>query len=320
MPSLLKSVEEIIQNGNLVDHPFFNSVQLAEEINKIDFSNKYPQFRACLERLEDHQLLQGCLAILRLTPDLAADADQFHRIFRAGCDYEQISCALLAQGDYSQQYGSRRRFGNRNYNVWRDLVIPSRRKADFEKTQDVLQKLLDIFKVDPNLTVSKYIRSWLIEYESNPFKEKDWRYYYIKYAEFRKHDKGFYYWPDALKVYESFMILSIELSGKNLDPILLAIKNRISSNLFLGNYGSPLVYSHGLATIRILNKDEGFLLEAVDPDGQLLIDAAVSRGYATANAICPIQKSVNGLDIQDRVDIGANLIRVLNDLHINESE
>lgn len=312
--SLLNSVEDLVGNGKLDGHQFLNSTQLTEEIDKLQFIHQNPHLREVVELLEDHKLLQGCLAIIRLTPDLESDAEQFHRLFSTTCDYEKISCALLTIGDYSQKIGNRRRFGNSNLFVWRDLFMPSKRKGDFEKTQETLQKLLDLLKTDSSLTVSNIIQTMLEQYEMNPTLERSWSYYYINYADFRKHEKGFYHWPDPEKQYESYMIKSIERDGKNWDPILFTIKNIAGHKVSLGNYSSPLIYSHGLATLRIFNRSEGYQLEAVDQDGQILLNHAVSDGYITSEFIYPIQQSPLNHDTEDRVQKGIELIEKLDSL------
>ena len=312
--SLISSVESIIQDGQLDGHANLNSTQIEDEKRKAAFLEEFPHLRESLERLEDHYLLQGCLAIIELTPDLAAVSAEFIRFFHNSEEYDLYSCALISRGDYSQQYGTRRRFGNRYWTVWRELFTPSRRKSDYGKTQRVLADLLNMLMKDSNLTATKIVQSWQAQFEVSPNKEKDWRYYYIKYADFRKHEKGFYHWPDATKQYESTMILSIEIGGKNWDPFLYTIKNRLSHQVTLGNYSSPLIFSHGLLTLRLFNKNEGFQLEAVDSDSQMFLAKAVDSGYINNQFMCPIQQSEDGLDIEDRVQVGIELIEKLDKL------
>jgi len=164
---------------------------------------------------------------------------------------------------------------------------------------------------DSNLTASKLIQSWQSQFEASPNKEMDWRYYYIKYADFRKNEKGFYHWADSTKLYESTMILSIETGGKNWDPFLYTIKNRLGNKVTLGNYSSPLILSHGLATLRLFNKNKGFQFEAVDSDSQMFLSNVVERGYINDQFFCPIQQSEAGLDIEDRIKKGTELIKNL---------
>lgn len=311
---LIESVERIVINADFDEHTALNTTQIEDELRKMQFIDQYPQLREPMERLEDHQLLQGCLSIIELTPDLADDSAQFLRLFHHNCDYEQLSCAMLTQGDYSQYYRHRRRFGNKNWTVWRDLFLPSRRRSDYDKTQIVLRKLINLLKSDSSLTDKEIIKNWLDQFESNPMMERDWRYYYIKYAEFRKHEKGYYIWPDESKLYESFMILSIEIGGKNWDPINIAIQNNLSHKVYLGNYSSPLFLNHGPSLIKIYNKNEEFSLEADDSESQALLEKAVASGLINDQYTCPVQQSDNRLDIQDRVQVGVKLIENLKEL------
>ena len=312
--SLISSVESIIQDGQLDGHANLNTTQIEDEKRKAIFLGQFPHLREPLERLEDHQLLQGCLAIIQLTPDLAAVSAEFIRFFHNSEEYDLYSCALISRGDYSQQYGTRRRFGNRYWTVWRELFTPSRRKSDYDKTQKVLADLLNMLIKDPNLTATKLLQSWQAQFETSPNKEKDWRYYYIKYADFRKNEKGFYHWPDTAKLYESTMILSIETSGKNWDPFLYTIKNRLGHQVTIGNYSSPLIISNGLATMRLFNKNEGFQFEAVDSDSQMFLVNAVENGYINDQFMCPILQSEAGLDIEDRVQVGIELFKKISEI------
>ncbi|HEY5466975.1 MAG TPA: DNA/RNA helicase domain-containing protein, partial [Clostridia bacterium] len=319
LPSLLQAVTDFMIGGNLDICSSFNASQLGDEKAKLLFLQQYPDLQETVECLEDHRLLQGCLAILRLTPDLADNAAQFHGVFHTNCNYDEISQALLTFGDYSQKYGTKRRFGNMKESVWQDLFAPSQRKGEFGITQDILQQLLDALKADPTLTLSMIIEFWRAQYEVDPAKERDWRYYYIVYPEFREYEQGYYYLPDATKPFERFKILSIEWGGKHWDPCLLAIKNAVGQQVSLGNYGDPLIY--GLETVKIYNKQKGFSLEADadNADGQALLKCAVMSGLITPEFTCSVQQSAGELDTENRVKKGIELINALERLKVSRA-
>ncbi|WP_340124611.1 hypothetical protein [Methylobacter svalbardensis] len=266
-------------------------------------------------RLEDHHLLQGCITIFKLLPDLNDYADSFHNTFTVGCDYDSISQALLTFGDYSQKHDWRRRFGNQNNSVWRELFTPSQRRGDFHNTQNALYFMLGHLHNLPASTVDSIINSYFALFTANPAKEKDWRYYFIKYTGFRKNEDGFYYWQDTTKPYQCIMMRRSTLGGFHWSPFLFSLKKASTTLMNLENYGAPLIYVKGNATVKIFNQNDGFRLEALGLDGQALLDDAAKAGYITSSFVCMVKQALTGVDEEDRIDKGVDLIHSLNTLH-----
>jgi hypothetical protein len=75
--SLLLSIEEIVLNNNIDADAEFSSTQMFEEGAKAEFLDRYPAMKETLFKLEDHQLLQGCAAIFKLSPDLDMHTNRF---------------------------------------------------------------------------------------------------------------------------------------------------------------------------------------------------------------------------------------------------
>lgn len=315
---LLISVFEVICSNKLDVETKFNKTQAKEEEDKASFIKQNFHLLHTICQLEDHHLLRGCIAIFMLMPDLEDYAAQFNDIFYVGCNYELISCAMLTFGDYSQKTGWSRSLGNKNDSTWRELFVPSQRRGDFDNTQSVLYNLIGSLHANSTSTLETIINSYLDMYEADKAKEKDWKYYFIKYPEFRKHEDGYYYWPDASKQFECIMMRRKTLGGFHWDPFLVSILRAVGNMVSLENYGAPLIYVKGNATLRMLNKNDGFKLEAVDADGQNLLNNALNSGLISTEFICSVNQSAAGLDEENRIEKGVQLINLLNKLQYNQ--
>jgi hypothetical protein len=313
MTSLLQSIDELIMYGKLNEASRFNKTQIKEEEEKALFIEQYVQMDDTVYRLEDHHLLEGCISILPLSYELPDLATQFHQVFSIGCDYDEISCALLTFGDYAQQVNGTKKFGNKNHSSWRELFTPSQRRGNFHHTQRILYKLLKEFNNMPGLTIESIILDYL---KNNSVKEKDWRYYFIKYPKFRKHEDGFYYWPDPSKPYECFMLRRKTLGGFHWDPYLATIDKVLGFEVSLDNYGHPLLYLKGNSTVKITNHNDRFTFDAFNEDGKALLDAAMKAGLISSEATYVIQQSAAGLDDEDRVQKGIDIIRAFQQILI----
>jgi hypothetical protein len=310
MPSLLHSVFEIIVNDTVDNDSRFNKTQIKEEEEKALFIQQHSKLHDTICRLEDHHLLEGCLSIFKLLPDINDNASQFHKVFSVGCDYDVISCAMFTFGDYSQKTNWSRRLGNKNNSVWRELFTPSQRRGNFQSTQEVLYQLLEKLN-QTSATLESIIHDYVTAYS---LKEKDWRYYFILYPEFRNHEDGYYYWPDETKPYESVMMRRKTLGGFHWDPYLVAIRNALGNDVTLDNYGAPLIYVKGNATVKISNQNERFIFEALDDEGRTLLNAAIHNGLITAESVYLIKHSPSGLDEENRIEKGIQIMKALNHL------
>ena len=190
MPAILRQVDSIIIDG-VIDESIpinFNAIQLTEEIQKLEWTTSHPEEAEDLFRLEDHRLLDGQIGIIGL--DNLSLGGRFESLF--GCDYDAIDCALMATGDYSQQEkGTRYRVGSSSLSsAWKELFHKSSDSMQFEKTASVLRALL----AQSSDYSDDYLISLASEFVRHREDEKkyDWRYYYIKYKEFRPGRYGTY--------------------------------------------------------------------------------------------------------------------------------
>ena len=182
MPAILAEADAIIMNGAIDDsiENNFNVSQLSEEKEKITFIDANPAMQETMFELEDHFLLNGQISIVGL--ENLAFTKRFESLFK--CSLDRIDCAMMALGDYGQvernkwryQYGSTYQF------AWDGLFHKSA-NSGFDNTKSILISLLDTNEEFTNEVLKKIADDYLQECESNnlyPF-----RYYYIKYREYR---------------------------------------------------------------------------------------------------------------------------------------
>lgn len=182
MPAILKETEAIILTGAIDDslENNFNVSQLSEEKEKIKFLEANPNMADTLFELEDHFLLNGQISIVGL--ENLAYTKRFESLFK--CNFDKIDCAMMAIGDYGQvernkwryQYGSTYQF------AWNELFHKSA-NFGFDNTKSTLISLLETNEDFSNEILENIADEYLRECEKNslyPF-----RYYYIKYHEFR---------------------------------------------------------------------------------------------------------------------------------------
>ena len=308
MPFLLKTISEIIINNYIDEDSKFNKKQIEEELFKQSFIENNRELKDTIYKIEDHSLLQGCLAIFNFDTNLANYSKAFSKIFTSDNKYDIISRALLCFGDYSQKYNWRRRFGNRNDSVWRELLTPSQRRGDFQNTKDVLYSLMTQLLENPQCKLEDIISNYLSTFNDQKDNSKDWRFYFIKYDEFRKNEDGFYYWKDMNSQYESIMMRRSTLGGFNWSPFLFTLKTKIGDVVTLDNYGNKLLLPINNATLVINNLNTGYKIEAYDEDSKDLFVKILEHNFINSNGICEIRQNTDGVDIEDRVQQGIDLI------------
>ena len=313
MQSLLDTVSEIILNNHISDESKFSKRQIDEEVTKQLFIESNGPLKKTLYKLEDHHLLQGCLAIFDLDNSLVNYSIKFAEIFKAKCDYDDISCALLSFGDYSQKYSWRWRYGNNNDSVWRELLTPSQRREGFKNTKNVLYKLLNELIHYKDQDMKEIISAYLNLYEVEKDKPKEWKYYLVKYPEFRKNEDGFYYWKDKAKPYESIMMRRSTMGGFNWSPFLYILKEKIGDQLLLENYGAPLLITKSNATLKFTNHNNGYKIEVYrdDDGGNEIVLKIINHKIVNAEGILEITQNEVGLDMEDRIDKGIELITAI---------
>ncbi|MBP9990788.1 MAG: DUF262 domain-containing protein [Bacteroidales bacterium] len=231
MPQLLAETKEIILKGTIPTGTGYNKRQKEEEQAKIDWLLTNLDKQDALFHLEDHSLLYGCIAVVGL--DNFANFDKFRELFN-NCNWDLVSQALLAKGDYSQVVGWRWQLGTENNSTWEDLLHPSNQRTGFEgQTKTTLNALLSsLTKVDKS-NLQQIIDNFLNDENT----QKDWRYYFVKYNDtMLSNTFGYYYTYDDGDYHTLRMHTKERLSGRNWNVFILTLYYQMNEKYDLGDY------------------------------------------------------------------------------------
>lgn len=228
LPAILKQIDSIIIEGKISTEfsPNFNLNQLNEEIEKDKWVNENEKEAEKLYALEDHTILHGQISILGLEHiDLA---ERFFTLFN--CNWDKVDCAFLAINNYRQQNLNKWRYqmgSSENPLAWEALFHKSKSQG-YNNTKNVLVTLLSKTDDINDDFLTSIAETYLKECEDKKIFE--WRYYYIKYPEFRPGRYGKYYIkqyrdePGIIKNYELVAMWSAEaVSSLAWSPFLKAI-------------------------------------------------------------------------------------------------
>lgn len=289
MPAILAETDAIILTGAIDEtiENSFNASQLLEEKEKIAFLVKNPDMADTLFELEDHFLLNGQISIVGL--ENLAYTKKFESLFK--CSLDKVDCAMMAIGDYGQlernkwryQYGSTYQF------AWNGLFHKSA-NSGFDNTKSVLVSLLAANEEFSDEILKKIADDYLQECEDNhlyPF-----RYYYIKYQEYRPGSYGKMHNNSAETNPYMFLVMQTrqQLSGNSYYPYL---KVASESHLSKDDMGQRLVFGdeHIICTnnsyLRRKNEDESIVDTISIPQNEDGIDTEdriiVLKNYIKAN-------------------------------------
>ena len=291
MPAILKQTEAIILTGVMNDvGPSFNAHQILEEKKKITYLESNPNMASVMFELEDHDLLKGQISIFGIDnlDNLHHYTKRFKSLFE--CDKEKVDCAMMAIGNYGQMEGNKRRYqyGTKsNSSAWENLFHQSS-NSGFQKTSGILISLLDKYEEFSNEILEKIAKDYL---EKCEVEEKyPFRYYYIKYDEYRPNSYGKMWNDDAEDEDEdeteakgyTFRVMQTEsrLSESSYAP---ALKAASDSHLSKKDYGDRLIFGDEYITC---TKDSYVRRKSDDPNSGLIIE---------------IKQNAEGIDTEDRI-------------------
>lgn len=287
MPAILVEADAIIMNGAIDDsiENNFNVSQLSEEKEKITFIDANPAMQETMFELEDHFLLNGQISIVGL--EHLAYTKRFDSLFK--CSLDRIDCAMMALGDYGQvernkwryQYGSTYQF------AWDGLFHKSA-NSGFDNTKSILISLLDTNEEFTNEVLKKIADDYLQECESNnlyPF-----RYYYIKYREYRPGAYGKMYNNSAAANPYMFLVMQTraQLSQNSYYPYL---KVASEAHLSKDDMGQRLIFGDE----HIICTNNSYLRRK--NVGDEIVDTIV------------IPQNEDGIDTEDRITLLKNYIK-----------
>lgn len=307
MPAILKQTEAIILTGVINDDigPSFNAHQIKEEKGKIKHLESNPDMAGVMFELEDHDLLKGQISIVGIDPDNPDNPDNLDNLYNLHhytkrfkslfeCDKEKVDCAMMAIGNYGQMEGNKRRYqygtkSNRS-DAWENLFHRSS-NSGFEETSKILISLLDKYEEFSDEILEKIAKDYLEECKG----EYPFRYYYIKYDEYRPNSYGKMWNDDADAEDETeakgytFRVMQTEsrLSESSYAP---ALKAASDSHLSKKDYGDRLIFDD----VYITCEKDSYLIRKNEDDSFV--------------GSIEIKQNADGIDIEDRIIVLKNYI------------
>ena len=308
MGSLYEDIEAIVFGNEISDDSKLSKSQITEEKEKAAFLEEFNDYTETIHKLEDHHLLRGTISILDLNSDITEFATCFDRVFYPGCDYFGISQAMLTFGDYSQGYGSLKRFGNGTNSTWRELLTPNEYRKNFSETKRILNEYLTLFIQNTELDNNHIIAEYNKGFDDELSKPKDWIYYYVRYNNFKKWNNehqtnGFYSWADfELEPYKCYMMFRTQFNGRHWDPYLLELRN-INPLCTIENYGKDLQFTSGDIILLVSNLNKGFRFYAAAEDNasESFLSELISKNKLDINGKLIIRQNEDGIDLDDRI-------------------
>lgn len=308
MKVLLALVDNIILHGNIEKvegKSRFQTKQVEEEIEKLQWTTEHPDIAETLFRLEDHPFLNGYISSIGLQH--VDWCDRFYSLFSQKLDL--VVCALLATGDYFVKDAWRYQIGTADSrlsnSVWRDILGPVKLEENLCET---LQTLLAKHEVFSEEILQEEIYNYLQTSETMPI-----RYYIAKYQQMRPNRWGKYYWFDRqTKGKNSYHVLmmttEVSLGGFNFDIFLKTLYELAGgkeAGLELGNYSYTEYNSNG--GDKLYFKDGRMFLML--KDDAYSISEVIDEGIIEETEVYHIHKNEDGIDTEDRVQVGLQLLK-----------
>lgn len=330
MPSLLSEVDTLMANGPLAEVKTFNKVQVRNEQAKRALVAQHPSLLDTLNHLEDHELLRGGLTVFDLTPtqDAATFTQrvaQFFTLFDG--PIQEVSAALLAKGHEGRTYRKRNGYrftylGStkpRQTGLWEDHWR-ARNNENPHPSSVALMALLD------DMASGNSAQTVVEQFTNSPGTSKDWRYYLAKYTAMRSTQLEFagnYVISDGAG-YAICIPKTDSCDGRSFhhDAYLLALVQEAGIALkHIDNEGWPRCFPgdqteerhlklrrSGLQ-IRCMEGGWGLSNLPTQADQRQAFDQVASK-HLVSNGVCAIPQA-NGVDTEDRIVIGAALLRDL---------
>ena len=308
MKMLLTLVDKIILHGiveKVEGKARFQTKQVEEEIAKLQYTQEHPDMAETLFKLEDHPYMNGYISSVGL--DHVNWCDRFYSLFRQNLDL--VNCALLSSGDCFVKDAWRFQIGTADSRlsntVWRDLFGPVKLEKNLCET---LQALLSKHETFSNEILQEEIDQYLNSTESKPV-----RYYIAKYPQMRPNRWGKYYWFNhQSKGRDSYHVLmmttEVSLGGFNYDIFLKTLYELAGgkeAGLGIGNYSYTEYNSNGID--KLYFGDGQFYLTL--KDNTYTVTEVIDEGITEEAETCHILQDGSGIDLEDRVQVGLQLLK-----------
>jgi hypothetical protein len=209
---------------------------------------------------------------------------------------------LLCFGDYSQDDSDQTNLLARARGVWRTfLTTPSYTKSQLQsKTKIVFMDCLDFFDTNKSVSIDQKIEETLKYYENGP---KDWKYYFLKYPDFRKNsNKGYYFWNNV-NPYPLFKMKEKQFNGYHWDPFLLEIKEQLNNQSLELDNGGELQLTLGNDLLQMKSLPQGFIIENKNDDAtpNLTYSKLVAKKEISVDGLFAINQNTENIDLEDRI-------------------
>lgn len=326
MKSILSQTDQIVVNG-IVEHAprGFVKTQIDEELAKWEYMDKHPADTPLVYKLEDHHLLRGTIYIVGL--DRLSLCDKFYALFDECIDPLLRCRALLAQGNYSQLVNKNLHWwgwpmyrfatateGRGGEESWLDLFHPSQelRKEELnERTGRILCELLKELDTINNDTLQGVVDRYIEETEAKA--QLDWRYYTIRYADnLMKNGNGCYAWKcdsGHEQPYLFFLLTGETFLKIHWVALLHILQTKREERTWLPtwhhSYSGPSKHEIPL----VLKGEDGtnrFYIR-LRHDGYEVYDP-LDGGPGKSLRYERVPQNEDGVDTQDRIEIGLKLI------------
>lgn len=337
MPGLLEDVRRLIVEGAISTVTSFNQAQVADEELKVEFLSRAPLLERARFHLEDHPLLRGSLAVFELDASMfERRARAFHELFADATVLLALTGALLAAGDYSRRANHRfSQLGSgSNMTQWREEILTGASRAHLAGVRDALGRLLDTVaerEGDVRSALETFTQSWLDDVDAA--KGLDWRWYFVRYPEMRAGRSGIYASATGSLGYSLCMLDKKAMSSYYRDPYLSAIRQQsgVSAEVVQGAVaqhwsGGPWFTGYETEARWMCLEASGAEMRCVHDGLQLRAPAADAHAAAFARVceahgvgadlrlvVPQVTVGERQLDMEDRVQLGAALLRDLVD-------
>ena len=329
MPALLREVDLLMADGPLADIKTFNQVQLRNEQVKHELLARQPSLLGTLCHLEDHDLLRGGLTVFDLAPTQGAAtftqrAEQFSLLF--GGPIHEVSAALLAKGNEGRIYKKRDGYRftylgatkPRQTDSWQDHW-----RARFNEhphpSAVALMALLD------DMASGKTAHTVAEEFTLDPATPKDWRYYLAKYPVMRSaqlESTGNYVIANTGYALCIPKTDSCDSRSDHHDAYLLALVQEAGiATQYIDHKNWPRCFPGHVTEERHLKlRRSGLQIRCLDSGwgltnlpsqtDQRQAFEQIAGKYRIQNGLHAVPQ-VNSVDTEDRIAIGAALLRDL---------
>lgn len=261
MQALLLRIDKIM-NGEFLDDRAsgeFRQAQVSQEIAKDTFIASHPEDEWLVKFAENHSVLCGNLACY-----MGEQGEIFthllHRheeLFHADADYDLVEKYLLTFGDYGPMINSRKLYGGRLWENWRDDIFTNRNKI----STPILHQALNSEHSLDNTTINSAIIEWLDSCEDA--KEYTLAFYLAKYRGMRYGEWARYAMANDFVSYDIIMMNKNNFNGKHWNPYLFCIYKELEGRgATMGDYNAPLIFEKEEVEVR--GNETGYELKLKD--------------------------------------------------------